>query len=482
MLDNLKIGYGGTKTEMERLLKDAEALSGVKYDINNLSDVYDAIHVIQTELGITGTTAAEAASTLEGSAASMKASFENMLTAIAGGGNVKDTMRAFFESAATYAGRLIPTITTILKNVPAALKAFVQAIPDVLRSVMPEIVDGISGFIVGIVEIIPDVLITTFSDIFPIIAESALQLMEALGTGLLEALPLIIAKLPSIITAIINYFLGTIPLIIQTGINLLTALVDDLPSIITAITNAIPNIIIAILAAVLNNIPAIVDAGFQLFTALVGALPEIIIELVKAIGTLWENMKQKLEDFRPRMKEKGKEIFTSLINGIGETYLALQAKVDELMHRAIKAVIDKVSDFADAGRQLVNGIWEGIKGGWDWLINSVKNLANNLVAKVKNTLGIHSPSTVFADIGENMAKGLDVGYTVEWDDFEKHTLNSFKGMVNGLNNIDMMQGAAAQRLTADALEPVITQVVLDGKVIAESTNRYNRNLALSVGR
>ena len=118
MLDNLKLGYGGTKTEMERLLKDAEKISGVKYDISNLSDVYEAIHVIQKEMNITGTTAKEAADTIEGSVNTMKSAWENWLTAI-GSGSEKDiqkTTKALTKSISNVGKNALPVIKNVLKS------------------------------------------------------------------------------------------------------------------------------------------------------------------------------------------------------------------------------------------------------------------------------------------------------------------------------------------------------------------------------
>ena len=130
MLDNLKLGYGGTKEEMARLLEDAEKISGIKYDISNLSDVYEAIHVIQTELSVTGTTAKEAASTISGSVSMMKASWENLLIAIGSGEGLDAAVNNFLSSLATVAQNIIPRVITIAGSV---VKGLVKAIPKVMQ-------------------------------------------------------------------------------------------------------------------------------------------------------------------------------------------------------------------------------------------------------------------------------------------------------------------------------------------------------------
>ena len=162
LLDNLKLGYGGTKTEMERLLKDAQALTGVKYDINNLADVYNAIHVIQEELGIAGTTAKEAAETISGSAAAMKSAWQNLITAIGGGGSIDKAMRNFTKTFKTYIDNLEPVIQSAMDGLGEAIntlapviienfsRALIKAIPTLLTTIYEMIVGLAKGIWEGI--------------------------------------------------------------------------------------------------------------------------------------------------------------------------------------------------------------------------------------------------------------------------------------------------------------------------------------------
>lgn len=175
LLDNLKLGYGGTKTEMERLLKDAQSLTGVKYDINNLSDVYNAIHAIQENLGITGTTAKEAATTIQGSSAMMKAAYENVLTAMGGGGSIETAVDNLIQSLGTYIENILPVVerslaglgeviarvapqlvqtltTAIVKSLPALLEAVVQMVIGAVKGVIQGIRDLFSGKTIKAVE------------------------------------------------------------------------------------------------------------------------------------------------------------------------------------------------------------------------------------------------------------------------------------------------------------------------------------------
>ena len=180
MLDNLKLGYGGTKQEMQRLLADAQKLTGVKYDINNLSDVYEAIHVIQGELGITGTTAKEAATTLQGSFASMKASFTNLLGKLSLGQDIKPSLEALAKTTTTFlVGNFLPMIGNILKGIPTLLIGAFSGLAEQLRGILgDEVVNKIQGYLTqvsGAVESFISVLTGSMSK------QDGIDLMKALG-------------------------------------------------------------------------------------------------------------------------------------------------------------------------------------------------------------------------------------------------------------------------------------------------------------
>lgn len=188
MLDNLKLGYGGTKEEMERLLEDAEKLSGVEYDIENLDDVYQAIHVIQEEMAITGTTAAESSRTIQGSMASMKASWQNLLVSIGSGEGLSTAVDNFLASLGTVAQNIIPRIVTIVGTVITGL---IQALPQLLMS----LANAIGNF--------ADHLDTAEGDKF---LQAGWNLLKSLVTGLLKAIPELILAVGKLIGTLINKF------------------------------------------------------------------------------------------------------------------------------------------------------------------------------------------------------------------------------------------------------------------------------------
>lgn len=261
MLDNLKLGYGGTKTEMERLLADAEKLTGKKYDINNLSDVYQAIHAIQEKLDITGTTAKEASSTLAGSFSSMKAAYKDLLGNMLLGNDISGNVKNLVESVVTVAKNVLPAVKNIITALP-------QAITGALAKLAPELLPMIADLVVGTAQGLADSL--------PAVLQNINDIFLGLGNGL-------IAALPTIISGIIQTFLICLPQLINAGIKLFVALIQDLPTIITTIVNALPQIINAIITAFTDNVPLFINAGIQVFTALVRATPQIILAVVKAV-------------------------------------------------------------------------------------------------------------------------------------------------------------------------------------------------------
>lgn len=215
MLDNLKLGYGGTKEEMQRLLEDAGKLSGQTYDISNLNDVYEAIHVIQEELDITGTTSKEASDTLSGSAASMKAAFSDVLGNLVLGENIEGSMKALVETTITFfQGNLIPAIAQIFKSLPAAISAAVSATSGTING--DAIVKKFGEIVNNIATVVPPMLESFFSKLSeaaPTIAEHGADMIVMLWGGMIKALPGLVSALGQLVNAILKVVVG-IPVIL----------------------------------------------------------------------------------------------------------------------------------------------------------------------------------------------------------------------------------------------------------------------------
>ena len=474
MLDNLKLGYGGTKQEMERLLADAEKLSGVHYDISNLNDVYEAIHVVQGELGITGTTAEEASTTIQGSAAAMKAAWQNMLTGIADeNADFDGLINNLVNSIETFAQNIIPRVEQALKGIGKLVSGLapiiVQELPNLISEILPSFIEAVMSIVDSIIGIIPELLpvvleaiteigmevINSLSEILPdilqavidgviqvanAISENLPQIVAALTQGLLQlvqviinnmpqflqaalqlfisiqqaifqAMPIIIAALPQLITGIVDFIVGAIPQLIQAYIQLLSSLVDALPEIIAAIVAALPQIIDGIITALLEGLPLIIQCGVQLFIALIQNIGEIISGIAKALPDLITGIVDAILEHLPEIIECGVQLFIALIENLPTIIVELVKAVPQIIQALLEAFGEGVSKFGEMGVNLVKGLWNGFKSKLDEFFTNAKQWFSNGVAKIKKSLGINSPSTVFADIGKYLILGLDEGIT-----------------------------------------------------------------------
>lgn len=287
MLDNLKLGYGGTKEEMQRLLTDAEKISGIKYDISSYADIVDAIHVVQTEMGITGTTAKEAATTIEGSAKSMKAAWQNFLTGVSVGnndgiGDLDVLVGNVVDGVKTFADNLIPRLQIMLPRLAEGLTQLVNGlapyVAPALETLLPSLMQGIGGLVSGIVQALPaaveaisaviPMLVEQLTILLPQIISAGVEIIAALASGIGENLPTLI---PAVVDAIITITEGLIDhidlLIIAAG-QLIAGLAQGLIEAIPRLIGRLPEIISAIVNGLLKGMASIGMVGQQLVEGL----------------------------------------------------------------------------------------------------------------------------------------------------------------------------------------------------------------------
>lgn len=276
MLDNLKLGYGGTKSEMERLLADAQKISGTKYDINNLSDVYNAIHVIQGQLDITGTTAKEAATTISGSFNSMKAAAKNVIGEIALGMDVGPALNELANTIITFAvGNLLPAVWNVISALPSAIVTFVAALgPQLFTAVsglIPQIANGITAGV-------------------PTLYQSAMQLMNQFNIGIQEQLPTLLQKGVDFISNIVNGILQNLPQVITMAGNVITYFTNTIISLLPTILSAGASLLLKLVNGIINNLPQITQAAVTAiarFVASIGQnLPRILQTGITGAGML----------------------------------------------------------------------------------------------------------------------------------------------------------------------------------------------------
>lgn len=332
MLDNLKLGYGGTQSEMQRLLKDASKISGIKYDINNLSDVYEAIHVIQGQLDITGTTAKEAASTFSGSLAAMKAAGQNVLASLSLGEDIAPALNGLMGTVVAFVqNNAIPMVLNILKGIPEILISALDWAGSMGGS--------LGDLVINLITTVVDTITTNAPRVFDAGVNVFSKLMDGIS--------------------------NLIPRIIQIGVNLLTSLLTNLPQIIQTLTPKVTQIITSIIQTIIKAAPQIIQAGITLLTSLVKNLPAIIAGIIKAIP--------------------------QIIRGI------------------ITAISGAGGQMVEAGKNLLLGLGSGLISGVTSVVRKAKEAAGKVLSAVKGFFGIHSPSTVFAGLGEMLNLGLAEG-------------------------------------------------------------------------
>ena len=444
MLDNLKLGYGGTKEEMERLLADAEKLTGVKYDISNLNDVFNAIHVIQTELGITGTTATEASSTIQGSAAAMKAAWSNMLTGIADENADFDSLVGnLVESVATFAENILPRIEVALQGVGKLVQKLapiiVEQLPGLIDAVLPPLLDAVTSLIDGIVAVIPELLptlIEAFINATMTILQSVLEMMPDIIDAIVESFTIIIQaitdNLPMILDAIVQGLLLLVDAVsenlpqitealVQGLITIVQAIIDNLPLFLDAflqlllsftqaivqaipqIIAALPDMIVGIVQFIIQAIPQLIEAGIQLFTALVEALPEIIETIVAVLPELIDGIITAILEGLPLIVEAGIQLFVALVQALPEIITTICEALPEIIDSIISALLDNLPLIIETGVQLFVALVENLP---TIIVEIVKAIPEIIAAIVK---AIVESIPKIVEAGTQLVSGLFEG-------------------------------------------------------------------------
>lgn len=465
MLDNLKLGYGGTKSELERLVADAEELTGQALDPSKFSDVITAIHAVQENMGITGTTAKEAATTIEGSVGMMRAAWDNLLVGIANdNGDLGSLTYEFADTVETALSNILPRVKIILGGIGQVIAdmgtIIAQTLPEMISTVLPSLISAgaqlLVGLVAGIISALPQLaasvpeivsaLYTSIVSAGPQLATAGTQLLSMFTSGIETGIPDLISRLPQIIEGILNFIAENLPSILDMGVQILTSLQDGIINSISSLVSSLPQVISAITGFIADNLPAIVNAGISVLVNLASGIVSAIPQLVAVLP----------------------QIISAIVNGIGNL----------------------MGSIVDIGENIVQGIWEGIQNMATWIKNKVTGFFSGIVDGVKGLLGIHSPSTVFADMGKNMALGLGDGWDNEYSHIRRDIENglnfgtanvdysssmlgrSQSGLSNAFNNIAATMG---QNFT------ITVQSVLDGKVIGETAYQYSRNKQRAYG-
>lgn len=429
MLDNLKLGYGGTKEEMQRLLADAEKLSGVKYDLSSYADIVEAIHVIQTEMGITGTTAKEASTTIQGSVASMKAAWANLMVGMADDTQNFDMLLSnFIESIGTVADNLLPRIGVVIegmgKLVAGLAPEIASALPTLTNELLPNLVElgvqSISALVQGIQEngdslaagalSIVGTLAEGIAELLPMVADTAASLAVSLADGLTESLPNIIPVAIETISTLVENLTENANTVIDAGIQIILALGEGLIAALPQLIETVPQIVINIANVINDNAPKLVDTALYLITrlavGLVQAIPTLVVNIPKIIEAIvaafmafqWLNLgKQLIDGVANGVKKAGESMATAAKNAFSK----FKAKITGS---------EVATELKNIGKYIIDGIVGGIKSSLSKIANVAGKIKDTLLSKLKGLFRIASPSKLMKEeVGAYIGEGIAVG-------------------------------------------------------------------------
>lgn len=457
MLDNLKLGYGGTKSEMERLLADAEKLTGVKYDINNLSDVYDAIHVIQGELDITGTTAKEAAETFSGSFASMKAAFSNFLGNLSLGQDVAPSLNALAETVSTFFfGNFLPMIGNILKALPASIATFIASMAPALKTGFSQLfdsllssLDGLGGDLGtifkeslddGIYSAITQTLeagLGLISGKIPEFLSKGVELINGFVSGVLREIPFFIRGIAALVRIGIEFIGENLPQFLIAGGEIITNLISGFVERLPFISEAIQKLIGNFTTGVATYLPTILETGVQILTNIVNGIFQAIPQLIGIAGDLinsfvtfvWENM--------PTILESGKNLLLNLIDGIISNLPAVGDSAIKAVGKFIDTVVQNYPKFLTKGAEILKQLVMGILNRLPDLISAVFSL----VGKFLSTLASKLPEILAA--GVSLILKLVAGIIKSIPDVISAVGRIGKSILDGVKNINLLDAGKA---------------------------------------
>lgn len=421
MLDNLKLGYGGTKEEMQRLLEDAEKISGVKYDISNLSDVYNAIHVIQGELGITGTTAKEASSTISGSIDSAKAAFDNFLNGSGSPAELADAMVTAGRNILNGLAEIIPRlIETIPETVRLIKESFTEQLsPENLQEMLDSGVNILMSILNGILTALPGVINTALMIVqtlagylienFPRFLEVGAQLLQNIITGITQGIPRLLAQGADMLSQYKGKIIEYLPKLIDSGLKMLVSLLNGLLQAAPKIIEQAGRMLTEYVDIIIKMLPKILESGKNMILSLLQGLvqnaPKIIAQIAKTLVDFLATIASNLPEFL----QAGIEIIGELLSGIISAVPDIIAAIPGMLSDIGSAFLDK--DWGAIGWNIIEGIKNGVMNAAGNLVNAAVNAARNAVDTVKGWLGIASPSKRMKnEVGKMMALGTGIGF------------------------------------------------------------------------
>lgn len=477
MLDNLKLGYGGTASEMYRLLQDAanlneEFASTAKFSMDskghleaNFADITEAIHIVQTEMGITGTTAKEASETISGSIASAKGAFDNFLNGTGSPEALAESMVTAGKNVLKGLGEIVPRLLQTLPEVGKliqenlvnslsgdSMQKIVEAGKNAVMSLIDGMLDSVPTIIpvaLNFVKLIADTVITNV----PTLIQKGYELLSNLVDGFVKAIPEALPKILDFVQGIGDKLAEAAPILIQKGFELLQKLVEGIVTAVPILIARVPEIISTFANIINDNFPTILMKGVQLLgqlvMGLIQAVPTLIANIPKIISAIvdtlmafqWLNLGRGIIKFlgdgigamKDFVVKKGFEILNGLkntlmnlpstlanigrtaVSGLGNAISAGISWVKNAAGNIVSAIVNTIKSIPGGmlsiGKDIVKGLWNGISDMTGWVIDKIQGFGESVLGGIKDFFGIHSPSRVMRDeVGKYMAQGVGVGF------------------------------------------------------------------------
>lgn len=434
MLDNLKLGYGGTKEEMQRLLEDAEKLSGQKFDLSSYADIVDAIHVVQTEMGITGTTAKEAATTIQGSVNMTKAAWQNLVVGIADDTQDFDVLvNNFVESVTTAGNNILPRVEIALKGVGTLVEKLApiiaKTVPNIVSTTLPSMIKAgtsmiralLDGLLKAVPELIPcfknivnqliSVIVTNLPMILnaavtiagaivsglvealPDILDAGIELIQSLAQGLTTGIPTILSTAITIVSQLASTLIQNVPQIVQTGIQLLLGLANGILQAVPQLLQELPGIITQMVENILSCIPMIIECGIELLTSLVDALPQIIQSIVAVLPQIINGIIEALLGHIDEIIQAGIKLLVALIDALPQIIDTICKALPQIIEAITGALLEHLDDMIYAGVDLFMA-----------LITNLAEIKNALASKMPEII-----ASIVRAIGECLGEMWEAG-------------------------------------------------------------------------
>ncbi len=477
MLDNLKLGYGGTASEMYRLLQDAanlneEFASTAKFSMDskghleaNFADITEAIHIVQTEMGITGTTAKEASETISGSIASAKGAFDNFLNGTGSPETLAESMVTAGKNVLKGLGEIVPRLLQTLPEVGKLIQEnlvnslsgdSMQKIVEAGKNAVMSLIDGMLASVptiipvaLNFVKLIADTVITNV----PTLIQKGYELLSNLVDGFVKAIPEALPKILDFVQGIGDKLAEAAPILIQKGFELLQKLVEGIITAVPILISRVPEIISTFANIINDNFPTILMKGAQLLgqlvLGLIQSIPTLIANIPKIISAIvdtlmafqWLNLGRGIIKFlgdgigamKDFVVKKGFEILTGLkntlmnlpstlanigrtaVSGLGNAISAGISWVKNAAGNIVSAIVNTIKSIPGGmlsiGKDIVKGLWNGISDMTGWVIDKIQGFGESVLGGIKDFFGIHSPSRVMRDeVGKYMAQGVGVGF------------------------------------------------------------------------